>query len=125
MTARGLKCQIGITEGQECLSVPVPLIISDDVILRTDLASQLLPALACCRNVFRSVSTEESTVVQALALLQISAVDAESVKLIWTMVDRHDPDSHFAAFWQALPLAIETGELWFTYGSSNLLTAAI
>lgn len=82
MTARGLKCQIGITEGQECLSVPVPLIISDDVILRTDLA---------------------------LALLQISAVDAESVKLIWTMVDRHDPDSHFAAFWQALPLAIETG----------------
>ena len=33
----------------------------------------------------------------------------DSIAVIWTMVERHDPDSQWAAFWQSLPEMLHSG----------------
>eukprot|EP00884_Botryococcus_braunii_P010044 jgi/Botrbrau1/19040/Bobra.0100s0067.1 len=43
------------------------------------------------------------------AVASIPGVHPESISLIYTMVDRHDPDSPFAPFWVSLPPFLLTG----------------
>lgn len=47
--------------------------------------------------------------LQGPVLKRIPGLDPESAAVIWTMIDRHDLDSPWAAFWAALPAAFDTG----------------
>lgn len=38
-----------------------------------------------------------------------TGADADTLKLLWSCVERHDPESQHAAFWESLPAAIDTG----------------
>ena len=41
--------------------------------------------------------------------MQFTQLGGDSIAVIWTMVERHDPDSHWAAFWQSLPETLHSG----------------
>ena len=40
-----------------------------------------------------------------------TGVDEDTLKLLWTMAERHDCESQHAAFWRTLPDTIATGML--------------
>lgn len=39
----------------------------------------------------------------------LTQADPESLALVWTMVERHNPEVAAAPFWQALPDSFATG----------------
>ncbi len=41
--------------------------------------------------------------------MQFKQLGGDSIAVIWTMVERHDPDSQWAAFWQSLPETLHSG----------------
>ena len=41
--------------------------------------------------------------------MQFKQLGGDSIAVIWTMVERHDPDSQWAAFWQSLPETLYSG----------------
>ncbi|KAK9809346.1 hypothetical protein WJX73_007373 [Symbiochloris irregularis] len=79
---RGLKTAENLEAGDTCLTVPVSAIINSRRISETDLGR---------------------------ALLATNAVDPETLRLIWTMIDRPDAESRFSAFWTSLPERLLTG----------------
>ena len=55
------------------------------------------------------LSTQKLRCWQGPALMQFTQLGGDSIAVIWTMVERHDPDSHWAAFWQSLPETLHSG----------------
>ncbi len=47
--------------------------------------------------------------LQGPALMQFTQLGGDSIAVIWTMAERHDPDSQWAAFWQSLPETLHSG----------------
>ena len=47
--------------------------------------------------------------MQGPVLMQFPQLGGDSIAVIWTMVDRHDPDSQWLPFWQSLPGTLQSG----------------
>jgi hypothetical protein len=48
-------------------------------------------------------------IIQGQALVRVPGIHRESLTLIFTMVDRCDPDSPHAAYWASLPKTLMSG----------------
>ncbi len=53
--------------------------------------------------------TQKLRCLQGPALMQFTQLGSDSIAVIWTMVERHDADSQWAAFWQSLPETLHSG----------------
>ncbi len=62
-------------------------------------------------------------VTQGQALRRIPGIHRESLTLIFTMVDRCDPDSPHAAYWASLPKALMSGRAALSSCASPLSLA--
>ena len=47
--------------------------------------------------------------LQGPVLAQFSQLSDDSIAVIWTMVDRHDPESKWESFWLSLPEELHSG----------------
>ena len=80
---RGVAPEAGLDAGDLALSVPEALLIHSGTALASDLGQ---------------------------AIARVPGVDDDTVKLLWTMAERHDSESPSASFWRSLPADILTGE---------------
>ncbi|DBA78746.1 TPA: hypothetical protein ACH3X1_008655 [Trebouxia sp. C0004] len=80
--ARGLAACKDLDPGSMAIRVPDTLLITEDTAKQSDLGP---------------------------ALLQFAQLGGDSIAVIWTMVERHDPDSQWVAFWQTLPETLHSG----------------
>ena len=79
---RGVAPGVALADGDVALSVPEALLIHSGTALASDLGQ---------------------------AIARVPGVDDDTVKLLWTMAERHDSESQCASFWQTLPTNIVTG----------------
>ncbi|KAL0018977.1 hypothetical protein WJX79_002006 [Trebouxia sp. C0005] len=79
---RGLVACNDLDPGSMAIRVPEILLITEDTAKESDLGP---------------------------ALMQFTQLGGDSIAVIWTMVERHDPDSQWAAFWQSLPETLHSG----------------
>ncbi|KAK9811450.1 hypothetical protein WJX72_004089 [[Myrmecia] bisecta] len=79
---RGAAAAVDVAAGGVVMSVPASLLISEELVAGSDLGQ---------------------------ALAAIPGLQPETAALIWTMVERADPESQFAPFWRSLPAAFNTG----------------
>ncbi len=60
----------------------------------------------------------DSGLAQGSALKQLPGLDPDNILIIWTMVERHDPDSFWTPFWCHLPDHFNTGARLCCTGNS-------
>ena len=79
---RGVAPAVALASGDVALCIPESLLINSDTALASDLGR---------------------------AIASVPGVDDDTVKLLWTMAERHDRESPRAPFWQSLPATMVTG----------------
>lgn len=79
---RGVAPRAALAEGDVALSVPEGLLVHSGTALASDLGQ---------------------------AIARVPDIDDDTLKLLWTMAERHDAKSPLAPFWQSLPAEIGTG----------------
>lgn len=81
-SVRGLAACEDLNSGSMAIRVPETLLITEETAKESDLGP---------------------------ALMQFTQLGGDSIAVIWTMVERHDADSQWAAFWQSLPETLHSG----------------
>jgi len=81
---RGVAPEAALADGDVALSIPEALLIHSGTALASDLGQ---------------------------AIAHVPGVDDDTVKLLWTMAERHDSETQCAPFWRSLPTDIVTGAL--------------
>lgn len=54
-----------------------------------------------------------------------TGTDSDTLKLLWSCVERHEPNSQHAAFWQSLPPRIDTGQHHKVHHAWRLRTSVV